>query len=85
VIAPALALDHETIEASAIAEAIKAVLARLDLTEPDGPVAVFVPWRGSATFGRLDGVLPRRRGRARVAGTQTTCRSCSPATATSAA
>jgi ethanolamine utilization protein EutA len=54
VIAPALALDHETIEASAIAEAIKAVLARLDLTEPDGPVAVFVPWRGSATFGRLD-------------------------------
>jgi ethanolamine utilization protein EutA len=54
VIAPALALDHETIEASAISEAIKAVLARLDLTEPDGPVAVFVPWRGSATFGRLD-------------------------------
>jgi ethanolamine utilization protein EutA len=54
VIAPTLALDHETIEASAISEAIKAVLSRLDLTEPDGPVAVFVPWRGSATFQRLD-------------------------------
>ena len=54
VIAPQLALDGETIEASAISEAIKAVLARLDLVEPDGPVAVFVPWRGSATFQRLD-------------------------------
>jgi ethanolamine utilization protein EutA len=54
VIAPQLALDHETIEASAISEAIKAVLSRLDLTEPDGPVAIFVPWRGSATFQRLD-------------------------------
>jgi len=54
VIAPQLALDDETIEASAISEAIKAVLKRLDLAEPDGPVAVFVPWRGSATFGRLD-------------------------------
>jgi ethanolamine utilization protein EutA len=54
VIAPQLALDDETIEASAISESIKAVLKRLDLAEPDGPVAVFVPWRGSATFGRLD-------------------------------
>jgi len=54
VIAPQLALDHETIEASAISEAIKAVLARLDLAEPDGAVAIFVPWRGSATFQRLD-------------------------------
>jgi ethanolamine utilization protein EutA len=54
VIAPQLSLDDETIEASAISEAIKAVLSRLDLTEPDGPVAIFVPWRGSATFQRLD-------------------------------
>src|SRR5690349_7702220 len=54
VIAPQLSLDHETIEAGAIAQAIKAVLSRLDLTEPDGPVAIFVPWRGSATFQRLD-------------------------------
>ncbi len=54
VVAPQLALDDETIEPSAISEAIKAVLARLDLTDGDEPVALFVPWRGSATFQRLD-------------------------------
>jgi ethanolamine utilization protein EutA len=54
VIAPALALDQETVEPGAIAGAIKSVLKRLDLAEPDGPVAIFVPWRGSATFHRLD-------------------------------
>jgi ethanolamine utilization protein EutA (predicted chaperonin) len=54
VVAPALPLDHDTIEASAISEAIKGVLQRLDLSQPDGPVAIFVPWRGSATFQRLD-------------------------------
>jgi len=54
VIAPQLGLDGEAIDAGAIAAEIRAVLSRLDLTEPDGPVAVFVPWRGSATFQRLD-------------------------------
>jgi ethanolamine utilization protein EutA (predicted chaperonin) len=54
VIAPPLALDAETVEASAISDAIAAVLKRLDLTDADGPVALFVPWRGSATFQRLD-------------------------------
>ena len=54
VVAPQLPLDHDTIEASAISEAIKGVLQRLDLAQPDGPVAIFVPWRGSATFQRLD-------------------------------
>jgi len=54
VVAPQLPLDHDTIEASAISEAIKGVLQRLDLSQPDGPVAIFVPWRGSATFQRLD-------------------------------
>ena len=34
--------------------AIKGVLQRLDLGDGDSPVAVFVPWRGSATFQRLD-------------------------------
>jgi ethanolamine utilization protein EutA len=38
-----------------VAEAIKTVLKRLDLAEADTAVAVFVPWRGSATFQRLDG------------------------------
>jgi ethanolamine utilization protein EutA len=54
VIAPALALDGETIDSGAVAAAIKGVLRRLDLGEGDTPVAVFVPWRGSATFQRLD-------------------------------
>jgi ethanolamine utilization protein EutA len=54
VIAPALALDGEAIDSAAVAASIKAVLKRLDLGEGDTPVAVFVPWRGSATFRRLD-------------------------------
>jgi ethanolamine utilization protein EutA len=54
VIAPALALDAEAIDPAAVAGSIKAVLKRLDLGDGDTPVAVFVPWRGSATFRRLD-------------------------------
>jgi ethanolamine utilization protein EutA (predicted chaperonin) len=55
VIAPAMPLDAEVIDPAEIASAIKGVLRRLDLGEGDTPVAVFVPWRGSATFHRLDG------------------------------
>ena len=54
VIAPTLPLDGETIDSAAISTAIKGVLRRLDLGEGDTPVAVFVPWKGSATFHRLD-------------------------------
>jgi ethanolamine utilization protein EutA len=54
VIAPALALDDETIDSAAIAVAIKAALKRLDLGDGQSAVAIFVPWRGSATFRRLD-------------------------------
>jgi ethanolamine utilization protein EutA (predicted chaperonin) len=54
VIAPQLGLDGETIDSAGIATRIKAALSRLDLTEPDAPVAIFVPWQGSATFQRLD-------------------------------
>jgi ethanolamine utilization protein EutA len=54
VIAPTLALDAETIDSTAIASAIKGALKRLDLGDGKSPVAVFVPWRGSATFRRLD-------------------------------
>jgi ethanolamine utilization protein EutA len=54
VIAPALALEAEVIDPAAVARAIKGVLKRLDLGQGDTPVAVFVPWRGSATFRRLD-------------------------------
>jgi ethanolamine utilization protein EutA len=54
VIAPAFALDGDEIDTAAVAEAVRSVLKRLDLNEADTPVAVFVPWRGSATFQRLD-------------------------------
>jgi ethanolamine utilization protein EutA len=54
VIAPAFALDGDDIDSAVVAEAIKVVVKRLDLGEGDTPVAVFVPWRGSATFRRLD-------------------------------
>jgi ethanolamine utilization protein EutA len=53
VIAPTLPLDDE-IDACALATAIKSALKRLDLGSGESPVAVFVPWRGSATFRRLD-------------------------------
>jgi len=54
VIAPTLPLDAEIIDSAAIAAAIKAALKRLDLGDGQSPVAIFVPWRGSATFRRLD-------------------------------
>jgi ethanolamine utilization protein EutA len=54
VIAPALPLEEEKIDSAAIAVAIKSALKRLDLASGESPVAVFVPWRGSATFHRLD-------------------------------
>ena len=54
VIAPTMALDGEVIDSAEISAAIKGVLRRLDLGGGDSPVAVFVPWQGSATFQRLD-------------------------------
>jgi ethanolamine utilization protein EutA len=54
VIAPAFALDSDEIDSATVAQAIRAELKRLDLAEAAIPVAVFVPWRGSATFRRLD-------------------------------
>jgi len=54
VIAPALPLSEETIDAAAVAAAVKAALKRLDLGDGHSPVAVFIAWRGSATFQRLD-------------------------------
>jgi ethanolamine utilization protein EutA (predicted chaperonin) len=53
VMAPAFALDADEIDSAAVAAEIKALLKRLDLDEAGTPVAVFVPWRGSATFQRL--------------------------------
>jgi ethanolamine utilization protein EutA len=54
VIAPDFALDGEVVDADAAAEAIGGALRRLDLADGHSAVAVFVRWRGSATFARLD-------------------------------
>ena len=54
VIAPALPLDQESIDPAAVAQAVQGMLKRLDLANGEQPVAVFVPWQGSATFQRLD-------------------------------
>jgi len=54
VIAPDMAIDGDEIDAGQVAGSIKAVLKRLDLADGEKPVAVFAPWRGSATFARLD-------------------------------
>jgi ethanolamine utilization protein EutA len=53
VIAPALALDADEIDAEAIEHEIAAALARLELDKGEQPVAVFVPWDGSASYARL--------------------------------
>jgi len=56
VIAPDLDLDRDVIEPDVIAASIRAALRRLDLDGGESPVAMFVPWRGSATFQRLEGL-----------------------------
>ncbi len=53
VIAPSLPFE-ETIDPKAVSTAVSAALRQLDLANGRTPVAVFVPWRGSATFQRLD-------------------------------
>jgi ethanolamine utilization protein EutA len=54
VIAPDFALDDAAIASAAVAAAIQKALLHLDLVESESPVAIFVPWAGSATFHRLD-------------------------------
>jgi ethanolamine utilization protein EutA len=54
VIAPTLPIEGDTINPVDVASAIKGVLKRLELDSGHTPVAVFVPWQGSATFHRLD-------------------------------
>ncbi|MDE2474867.1 MAG: ethanolamine ammonia-lyase reactivating factor EutA [Alphaproteobacteria bacterium] len=53
VIAPDIEFGDD-IGSAAVAGAVCHVLKRLDLTGGERPVAVFVPWLGSATFARLD-------------------------------
>jgi ethanolamine utilization protein EutA len=54
VIAPALPLDGKDIDADAVAQSIEAMLKRMELDDAITPVAIFAPWRGSATFARID-------------------------------
>jgi ethanolamine utilization protein EutA len=54
VIAPALPLKDDVIDPAAVTTAIQTVLRRMELDSAASPVAIFVPWRGSATFARLD-------------------------------
>jgi ethanolamine utilization protein EutA len=54
VIAPKFALDDDVIDRAAVAAAIRQALQHLDLAESESPIAIFVPWAGSATFHRLD-------------------------------
>ena len=54
VAAPDFALDDGAIDAVRIEAAIHATLRRLDRASGEGPVALFVPWRGAASFDRLD-------------------------------
>ena len=54
VIAPEMHLDAEEIDSQKVAAAIMGVLKRLELADGEKPVALFAPWRGSATFARLD-------------------------------
>jgi ethanolamine utilization protein EutA len=54
VIAPEMKLDADEIDPAYVAAAIRGVLKRLDLSDGEKPVAVFAPWRGSATFARID-------------------------------
>src|SRR5262249_11576627 len=44
----------DEIDAAAVATAIADVFRRLELGHGETPVAIFVPWQGSATFHRLD-------------------------------
>jgi len=53
VVAPGLDLAGEAIDPASVAEAIKAALSRFDLADGERPVALALPWQGSATFRRL--------------------------------
>lgn len=54
VVAPALPLDADDLDADLIAQATRTALRRLDLHQGTQPVALTYRWAGSATFARLD-------------------------------
>ena len=54
VVTPDWPLDRDELDAATIAAAIRTALRRLDLATGEAPLALFVPWRGAASFDRLD-------------------------------
>ncbi len=54
VIAPNIPLDQEEVDQAAVAATIKDAMRYMELDQTEDPVAVFVQWRGSASFARLD-------------------------------
>ena len=54
VITPSLRLEAESLDAEAIASAVRTALCRLDLHTGEQPVALCYRWQGSATYARLD-------------------------------
>jgi ethanolamine utilization protein EutA len=54
VLAVDLPLDAEELDAAAIAAAIRRGLEHMELAQSESNVALFVPWRGSASYSRLD-------------------------------
>jgi ethanolamine utilization protein EutA len=54
VIAPLFDFDREVIDPNEVCAAIQKTLRAFELADRDVPVALFVPWRGPATFARLD-------------------------------
>jgi ethanolamine utilization protein EutA len=53
-IAPSLDLLQDEVDENAVAESVRAALARLELGDGRQPVALCLRWAGSATFQRLD-------------------------------
>lgn len=56
VIAPALGISENEIDAKAVSTALKAELRKMDLDAGHQPVAVCLKWSGSASYARLDGL-----------------------------
>ncbi len=54
VIAPDLGIEGERVDAARVASSIRNARVRLELTGAEKPLAVLAPWRGPATFERLD-------------------------------
>jgi ethanolamine utilization protein EutA len=54
VLAPELALHHESLDGEQIAAAVRAALRRFDLEDTDQAVALCYRWQESATFARMD-------------------------------